>query len=343
MIRIPALRETIESGELSYPIYLALMQADVISGIADVPSYSETTTNADIASNVSTIPVKEWQRPRIRDKVRAIRRLFSNSGEFMPNPVLVGESPHASVKPRVAPLLVGGDSTSVWELEIDQGPSGSEKPLWILDGQHRIAGLSESAQPSNPVPVVFLLNEGSNHYSADTLAKIFAHVTMSATPLGTLHREWLSYAFNLNHSDSHIQARDLPDGEKLQALPAALRQLHDTLRMIAYRAESAMALAVAPELDSPDTARNLLKALFRSDASLRPDPAAGTLTVRLLHLATRAQDQALAPLIEELNRTRTVFPGTQPRLVYEMQPSDRPGRTVALPRPTAPTSLRAPP
>ena len=144
-------------------------------------------------------------------------------------------------------------------------------------------------------------------------------------------------------ADTHIQARDLPEGEKLQALPAALRQLHDTLRMIAYRAESAMALAVAPELDSPDTARSLLKALFRSDASLRPDPAAGTLTVRLLHLSTRAQDQALAPLLEELNRTRTVFPGTQLRLVYEMPPSEPSRRTVALPRPTAPTPLVAPP
>ena len=144
-------------------------------------------------------------------------------------------------------------------------------------------------------------------------------------------------------ADSHIQARDLPEGEKLQALPAALRQLHDTLRMIAYRAESAMALAVAPEMDSPDTARSLLKALFRSDASLRPDPAAGTLTVRLLHLATRAQDKALTPLLEELNRTRTVFPGTQLRLVYEMLPSDRPGRTVALPHPKAPTPRIVPP
>ena len=135
----------------------------------------------------------------------------------------------------------------------------------------------------------------------------------------------MSYAFKLNHSDSHIQARDLPDGEKLQALPVALRQLHDTLRMIAYRAESAMAL-------------------FRSDASLHADPAAGTLTVRLLHLATRAQDKALSPfLLEELNRTRTVFPGTQLRLDYEMLPSDRPGRTVALPRPTAPTPLVVPP
>ena len=65
--------------------------------------------------------------------------------------------------------------------------------------------------------------------------------------------------------------------------------------------------------------------------------------MRLLHLATRAQDKALAPLLEELNRTRTVFPGTQLRLVYEMLPSDRPDRTVALPHPNAPTPRVVPP
>lgn len=203
MIRIHALKEMIESGERIYPIYLALMRADVISEIADVPSYRETTTNADIARNVSTIPVKEWQRPRIPQKIEAIRRLFNNSGEFMPNPILIGENPNASLAPQVRPLLVAGNATPVWELLIDQANSDSEKPLWILDGQHRIAGLSESAQSSNPVPVVFLLNQGSLYYTADTLAKIFAQVTTSATPLGPLHREWLSYAFDLNHYSQH--------------------------------------------------------------------------------------------------------------------------------------------
>ena len=109
------------------------------------------------------------------------------------------------------------------------------------------------------------------------------------------------------------------------------------------RLAAQIAIQVAPELDSPDTARSLLKALFRSDASLRPDPVAETLTVRLLHLATRALDKALTPLLEELNRTSTVYPGTQLRMVYEVLPSDRPGRTVVLPRPTAPTPRVVPP
>ena len=135
-------------------------------------------------------------------------------------------------------------------------------------------------------------------------------------------------------TDEHMLAGELSEPEKLQALPAALRQLMQTLRMLAYRAETCMAAALAPELDNPETARSLLKALFQSDASLLPDPAAGTLTVRLLHQASRAQDAALAPLLAELNRTRTVFPGTQLRLVYEFPSSDDSQRLASQPLPS---------
>ena len=199
MIQIHALKDLIESGEQSYPIYLALLRADVINDIAAVPSYRDTTTNADVARNVSTRPVKEWQRPKISDKVESIRQLFNDTGEFMPNPILIGENPNASVGVEVKPYLVAGNETPAWELLIEESSADAEKPLWILDGQHRIAGLAASAQSSNPVPVVFLLNQGSPYYGADKLAEIFAQVTTSATQLGPLHREWLSYAFDLNH------------------------------------------------------------------------------------------------------------------------------------------------
>lgn len=210
MIRLQALKDTIESGDKSYPVFVSLMSAEVISRIAQVPNYHESTGNAQIAQNVSVIPVKEWQRPRIPGKIEAIRQLFDNSGEFMPNPILLGENPYTSVPPRVRPYLVpGGHSTPVWELLIDDAFPDSEKPLWILDGQHRIAGLSESAQSSNPVPVVFLLNQGSTHYGPDDMAKIFAQVTTSATALGALHREWLSYAFNLNeYASTELRSKE---------------------------------------------------------------------------------------------------------------------------------------
>ena len=139
----------------------------------------------------------------------------------------------------------------------------------------------------------------------------------------------------------HVRAGDLSPEERLQALPAPLRNLLDTLRMIAYRAETAMAGAVAPELSRPETVRPLLKALFRSDASLLPDPAAGTLTVRLLHQASRGQDAALAALLKELNETATPFPGTDLRLVYEILPDNPLTSTVAPthPEPASPPTI----
>ena len=137
-------------------------------------------------------------------------------------------------------------------------------------------------------------------------------------------------------AEHHVQAGQLSQAERLQALPAPLRLLMDTLRMIAYRAETAMATAVAPQLDNPDTARSLLKSLFRGDASLHPDQQAGTLTVRLLHQPTRAQDLALAPLLDELNRTRTVFPRTSLRLVYKTLADEESCPTPSPPRPDHP-------
>ena len=78
-------------------------------------------------------------------------------------------------------------------------------------------------------------------------------------------------------TDNHLRAGELSAAEKL---PAPLRQLMQTLRMLAYHAETGMAASLAPQLDNPVTARSLLKALFRCEASLLPNPAAGTLMVR---------------------------------------------------------------
>ena len=55
-----------------------------------------------------------------------------------------------------------------------------------------------------------------------------------------------------------------------------------------------------------------------SEADLLPDPAAGTLTVRLHHTANAATDQVIEKLCEELNATETVFPRSNLRLVLKL-------------------------
>ena len=78
--------------------------------------------------------------------------------------------------------------------------------------------------------------------------------------------------------------------------------------------------------------RPLLKALFRSDATLLPDSAAGTLTVRLLHQASRGQDAALAALLKELNETATLFP--EPTCAWSTKSSPTTPSPQSLPQPT---------
>ena len=84
--------------------------------------------------------------------------------------------------------------------------------------------------------------------------------------------------------------------------------------MLAYRAEIRMMPALLGAPWKQPNARKLLRTLFTSDAVILPDPGAVILRVRFLGFHSRACERALAPLIEELNATRTVFPGPSPHL-----------------------------
>lgn len=116
----------------------------------------------------------------------------------------------------------------------------------------------------------------------------------------------------------HISIAELPEQARFLQLSTQSKQLIDTIKMIAYRAETAMANSLREHLARPDEARRLLCALYTSDADLLPDPDAGTLTVRLHHGANAANDRAIAKLCDELNETETVFPRTNLRLVIKM-------------------------
>ena len=116
----------------------------------------------------------------------------------------------------------------------------------------------------------------------------------------------------------HIPVTELPEADRFRQLSTQSKHLLDTIKMVAYRAETAMANGLRPHLAHLDEARSLLQALYRTEADLLPDPEAGTLTVRLHHLANAASDTAIQKLCEELNATETLFPRTNLRLVFKL-------------------------
>lgn len=201
---ILCLRDYIHSGSNSYPIFIGFLPAQEVLQIAEAPSFSRSTSHEQIAENILRPPIRDWQRPLDEERVNGISELFNNSGEFMPNPVLLCQNgiAQSNIQIRQQQTTEGGVPTNIWEITIPIPEVGESIPLWILDGQHRINGLGTSPQSNNPIPVVLLLEQGRNVYNGPVVAKIFAQVTTSATKLDDLHNEWLTFAFRLqNYSD----------------------------------------------------------------------------------------------------------------------------------------------
>ena len=116
----------------------------------------------------------------------------------------------------------------------------------------------------------------------------------------------------------------MPEAEKFDALSSASKYLLDTIKMVAYRAETAMVNIIRKTMSRPDDGRKLLKAIYSTEADILPDEKNGTLTVNLHHLANHCSDDIIVELCNELNSTNTVFPGTKLRLIFNMGSTQNP-------------------
>ncbi|PZN87464.1 MAG: hypothetical protein DM484_00310, partial [Candidatus Methylumidiphilus alinenensis] len=118
----------------------------------------------------------------------------------------------------------------------------------------------------------------------------------------------------------HVTLGELPEAERFKQLGTQSKHLIDTLKMIAYRSETAMAnsLREQDQMARPDEARSLLQALYKTEADILPDHEAGTLTVRLHHSANASTDAVIQKLCDKLNETETLFPRTNLRLIYNV-------------------------
>jgi hypothetical protein len=113
-----------------------------------------------------------------------------------------------------------------------------------------------------------------------------------------------------------LTLQELPAAERFGQLCPESKHFIDTIKMIAYRAESALAGEVRESLAREDDARALLRRLFITPVNLRPDPVAKTLTVEVHRLGSALQDAAVAHLCTMLTQTETCFPTTDLRLIY---------------------------
>lgn len=120
--------------------------------------------------------------------------------------------------------------------------------------------------------------------------------------------------------EGHLPLGQVPEAERFDRLSSGSKDLVDTIKLVAYRAETAMAHVLREALPKwrQQEERRLLQSLYASEADLIPDPGATTLTVRIHYPANALLGRAVEKLCEELTATATVFPTTQMRLIYQL-------------------------
>jgi hypothetical protein len=116
----------------------------------------------------------------------------------------------------------------------------------------------------------------------------------------------------------HLDWEKLPDSEKFRRLAPSRKRLMDTVKMVAYRAETAMVAIVREVMARPDDARALVRDLFRTEADIEPDEPANVLHVRVHTMSNPRSNRAVAHLFEQLNAAEITYPGTCLRLSYSL-------------------------
>jgi transposase-like protein len=115
-----------------------------------------------------------------------------------------------------------------------------------------------------------------------------------------------------------VELSTLPEDERPTQLRPLSKQLTNAIKMIAYRAETALVQRLIKHLGKIEDARALVREIFVSSADIYPDINAGTLTVKLHRMASPTHDKAVANLLHDLNKFEFRHPETALKIVYQL-------------------------
>lgn len=115
-----------------------------------------------------------------------------------------------------------------------------------------------------------------------------------------------------------IRLKEMPGQTRYNKLKQESKVLMNVLKMICYRAETAIANELSAFLvNAKEEKRMLVKQIIQNNADIIPDYLNNTLTVILHSLSAPRFNKAAAKLAETLNQTETIFPGTNLMLRFK--------------------------
>jgi hypothetical protein len=118
--------------------------------------------------------------------------------------------------------------------------------------------------------------------------------------------------------DKKILFKELNDNQKFNTSLNERKFFLDTLKIIAYRAETALCNIIKKEMASPEQARSMIRKFYTSDADIHEDKVNNLLIVNVHRTNHWYQDNILEKLCNILNQSETVFPSSNLTLVFKI-------------------------
>ena len=121
-----------------------------------------------------------------------------------------------------------------------------------------------------------------------------------------------------NGIDKKILFKDLDENQKFTSSINERKCFLDTIKVIAYRAETALCNIIKKQMTSPQQARSLIRKLYTSDADIEINNTNSELIVKLHRTNHWADDKILEYLCTQLNETETIFPTTNLTCLFKL-------------------------
>ena len=175
-----------------------------IDAFCSVPQLPKEMNSSETASRILNKKkgVKEWQRRVDRKRIGSIKRFIGISDDN-----IVANSVILYVPKKQEAVTFSGDNVIIdpskylfqkrKPLGLYQSSRGKRdfRPIWLIDGQHRTRGLSQSEKGIGlKIPVILFPSD----FDLSEAAKIFSEINTLQVNLDSLHKLFMQHRFNIS-------------------------------------------------------------------------------------------------------------------------------------------------
>lgn len=181
---------------------------------------------------------------------------------------------------------------------------------------HKIKKITEKIRRKEAT--LYTIVEQVQKQTIDNIPQLTARqitATGAITELKIEKEKWITLR---KSTPNKIMLKEMPDATRYNKLKTESKLFINVIKMICYRAETAMAASIAPHFYKQNNDRRMLiKQLFNTPADIMENKKDQTLTITITSLSAPRYNEAIKELCTILNQTETIFPGTNLRLIYK--------------------------